>query len=157
MNSNQHRVSRAPSVAGGSVSQCSTSGWSVQDRTLLWVNLMLGFLEDLPMVSLTFSYALRLQDVQQATSKQSCVKTFWIVSMMMSAGAIYLKCGGLIYYPLLSDQKEALQKQIAHKAVKLSAEERHTLEQHGVQIAQSKAKPQAKPQANKSPEGEIVV
>ena len=136
------------SVAGGSVSQCSSSGWSVQDRTLLWVNLMLGFLEDLPMVSLTFSYALRLQD---------CVKTFWIVSMMMSAGAIYLKCGGLIYYPLLSDQKEALQKQIAHKAAKLSAEERHTLEQHGVQIAQSKAKPQAKPQANKSPEGEIVV
>ena len=29
----------------------------------------------------------------------------WIVSMMMSAGEIYLKCGGLIWFPLLTDQK----------------------------------------------------
>ena len=36
---------------------------------------------------------------------QQAVEPMWIVSMMMSAGGIYLKCGGLIWFPLLTDQK----------------------------------------------------
>ena len=113
---------------------------------------MLSILEDVPMVSLTFVYALRLQGMQTSV-KQSCIKPFWIVSMMMSAGAICLKCGSLIYYPLLSDQKEALRKQMAHKAAKLSTEETQALKQYGVQFKQSKAKVPS----NKKPGGAIVV
>ena len=102
----------------------------VQDRTLLWVNFMLALLEDVPMLSLTFAYVLRLQGTHE-----SCVTPVFIVSMMMSAGAVYLKFGGLIYFPLLDDQKKHLEDRIARKAVNwLTAEDRSTLEQHGIRI-----------------------
>ena len=105
---------------------------SVQDRTLLWVNIMLALLEDVPMLSLTFAYVLR----QGAQAE----KPVFIVSMMMSAGAIYLKFGGLIYFPLLADQKKHLENQIASKAANwLSAEDRNALEQHGIRIKFAKA------------------
>ena len=100
---------------------------------------MLALLEDVPMVCLTFVYALRLQGVQ-ASVEQSCVKPFWIVSMMMSAGAIYLKFGALIYFPLLVDQQKDLQDRIARKATNwLSAEERKALEHHGIWLGHSQA------------------
>ena len=105
---------------------------SVQDRTLLWVNIMLALLEDVPMLSLTFAYVLR----QGAQAE----KPVFIVSMMMSAGAIYLKFGGLIYFPLLADQKKLLENRIASKAANwLSAEDRNALEQHGIRIKCAKA------------------
>ena len=105
---------------------------SVKDRTLLWVNIMLALLEDVPMLSLTFAYVLR----QGAQAE----KPVFIVSMMMSAGAIYLKFGGLIYFPLLADQKKHLENQIASKAANwLSAEDRNALEQHGIRIKCAKA------------------
>ena len=47
-----------------------------QDRTLLWVNLMLAVLEDVPMVCLTLAYTLQLQDVQT-------IPLLWMVSMMV--------------------------------------------------------------------------
>ena len=86
-------------------------------------------------VCLTYTYALRLQDR---------LEPFWIVSMMMSAGAIYSKCGAMIYYPLLRDQKKNLEGQIASKAANwLNAEEIEALRFHGIHI-RSKAKASTK-------------
>ena len=109
------------------------------------------------MVSLTFAYALRLDER---------IEPFWIVSMMMSAGevlivsaslhitaswpagvsgAIHMKCAALLYYPLLSDRQKDLKDRIATEAANwLTVEEREALEQHGIQTGRSKADEKAK-------------
>ena len=109
------------------------------------------------MVSLTFAYALRLDER---------IEPFWIVSMMMSAGevlivsaslhitaswpagvsgAIHMKCAALLYYPLLSDRQKDLKDRIATEATNcLTVEEREALEQHGIQTGRSKADEKAK-------------
>ena len=80
----------------------------------MYVNIALALFEDVPMGTLTFVYVMRLDGKPE---------TMQLVSMMMSAGMVYLKCGKLLNYKNLLDDKKDLTSRIEHTMAKLTAEE----------------------------------
>ena len=82
----------------------------MQAITLIWVGVMLAIIEDVPMVCLTTPYVLRIEKVPTLMQVQmhpsmntpnACLFLLMhahlqLISMLMSAGAIYLKCGKLL-------------------------------------------------------------
>ena len=95
----------------------------MQAITLVWVNVLLAVLEDAPMVTLTAAYA---------TATKVPPKPLVLVSMLMSAGAVYLKCGKLLTVKGLIDQKKDLFERLQRNAAKLTANERTDLELNGI-------------------------
>ena len=97
----------------------------VQAITLVWVNVLLAVLEDVPMVTLTAAYV---------SATKVPAKPLVLVSMLMSAGAVYLKCGKLLVVKGLFDQKKDLSDRLHRKAHKLTSNEQAELEVNGIDI-----------------------
>ena len=95
----------------------------MQAITLVWVNVLLAVLEDAPMVTLTAAYV---------SATKVPAKPLVLVSMLMSAGAVYLKCGKLLTVKGLLDQKKDLFERLQRNAAKLTANERTDLELNGI-------------------------
>lgn len=79
------------------------------------------------MLTLTVAYVF-------ATGRTVELEPTFLLSMLMSAGAVHLKCGKLLVVKGLFDQKKDLSDRLHRNALKLTSNEQSELEVNDVHI-----------------------